>query len=317
MGRHRRPEKVAIMRMLVLGGNGFIGSHLVDGLLAAGHAVRVFDVRTNPFRQLTPNVECQLGSWEDEQALDRALADVDVAYHLIGTTRAASSNRDMVFDVQTNVIGSIRLLQRCVARGIKRIVFSSSGGTVYGIPRETPIPETHPTQPISSYGVTKVTVEKYLALYHHLLGLDYRIARSANPFGEWQPPRATQGAATVFMNRVAHNEPIEIWGDGSVVRDFIYIGDLVEAFVRLATTATEDRIFNLGAGQGTSLNELVTAIARVTHSTPQVIYRPGRKFDVPVNVLDISRARRQLDWQPRVSLEEGLARSWTWIQSIV
>jgi UDP-glucose 4-epimerase len=156
------------MRCLVLGGNGFIGSHLVDALVAAGHQVRVFDLRPGRFHEPVAGVDYQYGDWEDLPALDVAVTGMDVVFHLIVTMTPATSNQDMVYDVRSNVLNSLLLFQTCVERGVRKVVFASSGGGVYGIPHQNPIPETHPTNPLSSHGIAKLMVEKYLALFHRL-----------------------------------------------------------------------------------------------------------------------------------------------------
>ena len=181
------------MNRLVLGGNGFIGSHLVDQLVRTGHAVRILDRALSRFYTPPAGVDLVLADWEDEKVLTAALSGVETVFLLIGTTLPASSNADPIFDVQSNLVGTLRLLQACVAQGVRRIVFSSSGGTVYGIPQTIPIAETHPTEPISSYGITKLAIEKYLALYCRLHGLNYVVVRGANPYGKRQDPQRPQG----------------------------------------------------------------------------------------------------------------------------
>jgi UDP-glucose 4-epimerase len=186
---------------------------------------------------------------------------------------------------------------------------------VYGTPQRIPISEDHPTDPISSYGITKLTIEKYLKLYRELHGLEYCVLRLANPYGEGQRTDRGQGAVAVFLDRVAGGMPIEIWGDGSVVRDYIYVGDVVEAMTAAAFGDAPSRLYNIGSGQGTSLLELVDAIGAVTGRKPSIDFKPSRPFDVPASVLDISRARRELGWQPRTTLGEGLRRTFEWARA--
>ncbi len=311
------------MRCLVLGGGGFLGTHLVESLAAAGHAVLSFDRSAaavhSPLTSLHANppgtIETFSGDFLSKDDLTRALEGVEVCYHLVSTTIASTSNADPMFDVGTNVMGTLRMLDFAVAAGIKRIVFASSGGTVYGIPRSVPITEDHPTQPISSYGITKLTIEKYLHLYHVLHGLDYVALRLANPYGERQRLVAQQGAVAVFLGRVMRGEEIEIWGDGEAVRDFVYVGDVVDALVAAAEPLrTEERVLNIGSGCGYSLNQILDAIETVTGRPARRRYAPGRVFDVPVNVLDIAAAGRSLGWAPRVRLETGLRRFADWIE---
>lgn len=301
------------MNCLVLGGNGFIGSHLVDQLLAGGHNVRVFDKYEEHYRKPIPAVDYQFGDFGNRGLLMETLLDMDVVFHLISTTLPKTSNDDPAFDVQSNVVETLFLLEQCIARRVKKIVFVSSGGTVYGKPSLVPIPENSATDPECSYGITKLTIEKYLYLYWYLHGLDYCILRLANAYGERQRPSATQGAIPVFLERALRNDEIVVWGDGSVVRDYIYVTDIAAALVRALTYAGDGRIFNIGSGQGHSLNEVIHIIRSVTARPLQVKYTSARSFDVPINVLDISQARAQLHWTPTVSLEQGIARMYTWM----
>lgn len=304
------------MTSLVLGGNGFIGSHLEDRLLADGHAVRVFDKYPERYRKSLTNVDYRFGDFGNRGLLAEALAGIDTVIHLISTSLPKTSNDDPAYDVQSNVIETLFMLEKCVELGVKKVVFISSGGTVYGRPLQLPIAENGPTDPECSYGITKLTIEKYLALYHHLHGLDYVVIRPSNPYGSRQNPHGIQGAIPVFLGKVAKGEPIEIWGDGSVVRDYLYIDDLIDGICRAAFTPSQDRIFNLGSGKGLSLNEIVAAITVVTGCDVPVIYKPGRPFDVPAIYLDISRAARQLGWQPVTSLESGIKQTWEFIKSL-
>jgi len=298
------------MKCLILGGAGFIGSHLAEGLLAEGHEVRIFD-RPNlalPAElRADSRIEWHEGDFLNVDDLARVVPGNEVIFHLVSATLPKSSNDNPAYDVETNVIGTLRLLDIARTNGVKRIVFASSGGTVYGVPHTLPISESHSTEPLVSYGITKLAIEKFLHMYHALHGLDYCILRLANPFGERQRVVAAQGAVAVFLHRAWHGETIHIWGDGSVVRDYIYIKDAVRAFVKALSYQGELRVFNIGSGQGTSLNQLLAGIEALLGRPVAVEYEHGRKFDVPVNVLDISRARSLLGWQPTVNFRDGLA----------
>nr|WP_245365593.1 NAD-dependent epimerase/dehydratase family protein [Neorhizobium galegae] len=302
---------------MVLGGSGFIGSHLVDELLKRGLQVRCFDrPHVKPVSALhlgNANFELCEGDFVSEADIARALDGCDICFHLVSTTLPQSSNADPVFDVESNVMGSVRLLHQAVKHGLKKIVFVSSGGTVYGIPKEVPIRETHPTDPLSSYGITKLAIEKYLHLHKVLHGLDYTILRLANPYGERQRINASQGAVAVFLGKVLRGETVEIWGDGSVVRDYIHIADVVDALVTAAGFSGNEHIFNIGSGRGHSLNELLDAIEAATGRKAERRYLPGRPFDVPTSVLCIERARQALGWSPKVGFEEGLRRFSDWL----
>lgn len=284
---------------LVLGGAGFIGSHLVDGLKAAGHRVSVFD-RPREFL--------------DPADLERALPGAEIVFHLISTTVPKDSNDDPALDIESNIAGTARLLELCRTHRPRRLVFISSGGTVYGVPRATPIAETHPTDPISSYGIHKLAIEKYLRLAHVLYGLEYRILRVSNAYGERQRTDKAQGAVAVFLERALRGEPIQIWGDGSVVRDYVYVGDIVRAFLAVLDYRGERRVFNIGSGVGVSLNHLVEEIGTVIGRRLAVQYTPARRFDVAANVLDTSAAREHLGWSAAMPLREGLRRTYDWMR---
>jgi len=297
------------LKSLVLGGGGFIGSHLVATLLSAGTPVRVLE---RPYRDRSaltpaaPNLEWLEGDFGNAQDIRRALDGVDKVFHLVSTTQPKSSNDDPAFDVQSNLLATLGLLEQLRSHPAVKLVFVSSGGTVYGTPRQTPIPETHPTDPTCSYGIVKLAIEKYLALYRVLYGLDYRILRLANPYGPGQEANRAQGVVGTFLSRIADDETIEVWGDGSVVRDYIYIGDTVSAMLQAARYGGEERVFNIGSGRGHSVREIIAAVEHTTGKTARVQYKAGRKFDVPVSVLDISRARTELGWAPQIELSEGL-----------
>lgn len=303
-------------RVVILGGGGFIGSHLAEDLVGAGYPVRVFDKSNAYWGNVAPlleRIELREGDFVNQVDLRDALDGCAVAIHLVSATLPATSNENPIYDVEANVVGTLRLLDEARRAGTQRLLFISSGGTVYGRPRRVPIPEDHPTEPLCSYGIGKLAIEKYLALYQHLHGLRSTVLRFANPFGERQNPGAHQGAVAVFLGRVLAGLPIEIWGDGEVMRDYIYIKDAVTAFRRVLETDPPGAVFNVGSGRGTTLNQLIERIERVTGRSVAVARRPGRALDVPVNVLDTTRLREATGWEPAWSMDEGLLRTWRWL----
>jgi UDP-glucose 4-epimerase len=301
------------MRALVLGGKGFIGGHVVDSLLDAGHQVRILDRATDSTVMPAAGADVFYGDFSDKALVYEAASGVDVVYHLISTTVPSTSNLDPVADVTGNIIPTIGLLSCMVELGIPKIVFLSSGGTVYGIPEELPIQEGHPLRPRCSYGVVKVAIENYLTMFQQLYGVNRVILRAANPFGERQGHFGVQGVVNTFLLNALAEKPIEIWGNGSVIRDYLYVGDLADLCVRVGEKEITG-IFNAGSGAGRSVNDIVDALERVTGRDLNPRYLPSRSYDVPEVVLDISRAREQLGWSPRVSMEEGLDRVWAWLQ---
>jgi UDP-glucose 4-epimerase len=303
-------------RCLILGGCGFIGSNLVEKLLAESYLVRVFDSPHASRSNLASNEsQCEFfaGNFLNSADLDGALEGVDFVCHLVGTTLPADSNNRLGFDVESNVIGTINLLQACVSHRIRRIVFASSGGTVYGEPLSMPISEDHPTDPRCSYGITKLMIEKYLRLYRHLHGLDYTVLRIANPYGRYQRLAGEQGAVGVFVAGVSQGQTITIWGDGSAARDYVYVEDVADAFVKALTQDSTYRVFNIGTGVGTSLLDLLRKIERVTGMTAKVEFAAARPGDVSTNVLDSTRANRYLNWSAETDCETGLRKTWAWL----
>ena len=301
------------MRVLVLGGCGFIGSHLVDDLMMAGHKVRVLDRSQELFRPPLAGVDYRLGDFSDAPFLAEALEGIEVVYHLISTTVPSTSNLDPINDIQSNLINTVRLLQLMAQKNIRRIVYLSSGGTVYGIPETSPIPESHPLRPICSYGVVKVAVENYLKMFQQLHGLEYVALRASNPYGERQGHLGVQGVIGTFMRKIIADEPIEIWGDGEVVRDFIYVGDLTRLCV-ISGEHTVVGVYNAGSGIGYSINEIVNTLERVTGKILRPRHKASRGYDVPSVVLDVSRAQQVFGWQPENNWESMITSTWKWAQ---
>lgn len=197
---------------------------------------------------------------------------------------------------------------------VKKMIFISSGGTVYGKEVCCPLKEETPTYPISSYGLQKITIEKLLYLYHHMYNLDYRVVRLANPYGPYQRPNGILGAVTTFTYKALNNEEITVYGDGSVIRDFIYIDDAVEAIIKIATQNVEQKTFNLGCGYGTSIKQLLDIISSTLKLHLKIKYVEGRSVDVPVNYLDIQRYEKYFGTLNPISLEEGIKKTAEFMQ---
>lgn len=303
------------MRCAVIGGAGFIGSNLCRQLLALGHQVRVLD-RAGA----KPAVDgCDVaaddwvsGSFTSSDDLARVMQGCEVVFHLASTSLPHTSNDDPLGDMESNIGGALRLMALARELGVRRVVFASSGGTVYGRPVAIPIHEGHPTEPMCAYGISKLAIEKYLALYQELHGLDYAVLRIANPYGPGQSPFSKQGAIAVFLHKALAGETIEVWGDGSVIRDYLHVSDVCAAFARAADHDGPHRVFNVGSGRGYSINEIIETIERVVGRGVAHRYLPGRRFDVPSNVLCIERARAELGWCPDIGLESGLRETVSW-----
>jgi UDP-glucose 4-epimerase len=235
-------------------------------------------------------------------------------FHLTWTTIHEVANQDPAGDVTANLIPTIHLLEACRNAGVRRVIFTSSGGTVYGPAQVWPIPEGHPVNPVNSYGVTKLATEKYLHMFRHLYGLDYAIFRPSVPYGPRQNPLARQGAVAVFLYRVARDLPVTIWGDGSVSRDYFYVSDLANALIAGGENKLPvQRIFNIGGKEEVSLIELIGRVEEVVGKRARVEYAPARGFDAPRIVLDTRLAGQELGWKPAVSLADGLVATWKWM----
>ena len=305
------------MKVVIFGGGGFIGSSIADRLLLDGHELRIFErPRVASYRKFAESerVEWVAGDLSSIHDVSDAISGVDIVLHLVSTTLPKSSNDDPIYDVQSNVVATLQMLNAMVAHNVRKIVFISSGGTVYGKPMYLPIDENHPTDPLVSYGITKLAIEKYLQMYSHLYGIRAITLRVANPYGERQRIETAQGAVGVFLHHALKGLPIEIWGDGSVTRDYLHVSDVAEAFVRAMDYSGTKSFFNISSGAGTSLNELIGMLEDVTGKPVKVRYLPSRSFDVPVSVLSNDLARDELKWTPSISMRDGIARTAEWMK---
>lgn len=299
-------------RVLILGGAGFIGQHLCRSLLATGTTVRCFDAKIPGAGSIAigsgRDAEWIQGDYSDAEQLARALEGVDYVYHLISTTLPESSNKDLQFDLSSNVLSTVRLLEAIRKSNVKKIIFVSSGGTVYGIPNTIPIPETHETNPICGYGIHKLAIEKYLHLFHHLHDLDYCVLRLSNPYGVAQISDRPQGVIGKFVYKAIRGEPLEIWGDGNVIRDYIYIDEVVEALLLAMSYQGSEKVFNVASGSGHSLLDIIRTIEKKSGIKLDIRFLPPRPVDVPVNVLDISRVKSEFSWVPKIDMQSGIEK---------
>jgi UDP-glucose 4-epimerase len=296
---------------VVLGGGGFLGTNLCHRLAAAGNRVRAFGHR-GLFPAALAGADWQQGDFADRAAVADAIQGADVVFHLISSTVPYSANLDIAGDVRQNLLPSLAFLELARSAGVKRVVFLSSGGTIYGRPTQIPTEETSPTDPITAYGISKLAIEKYLALYQQLYGLDHRILRVANPFGPFQVSVKGQGLIAEIVSRAINRDRIEVWGDGSVVRDFIFVDDVVDALEIAAGDDSDERIFNIGSGTGRSVREVLATIEHSLASKLDIAWKVGRAVDVPVSILSVKRARDKLGWTPKTSFECGIAKTIAW-----
>lgn len=297
-------------RVLVTGGAGFIGSHVVDAMLSEGHDVVVVDNLESGERENVhpdaPIVETDLRA----PALSQVFQEHRPRYvcHLAAQASITKSIRGPLVDADANIVGSLNVLEECRKSGVEKILFSSSGGAMYGEPVKLPCNEEHPVRPLSPYGAAKAAVELYLPIYRGLYGLKYSAMRYANVYGPRQNPAGEAGVVAIFAGRMLDGQPVFINGSGEQERDFIYVEDIARANVR-ALTSGDDEAFNLGSGVGTSVNEIFEQLSTLTHYALSPEHRPQPDGEVFKIVLNTEKARNVLGWQPRVSLEEGLSRT--------
>lgn len=299
------------MRFLVLGGCGFIGSHVVDLLVASNHEVRVLARRPEALRGPVPGVDYRWADVRDAAALSQALEGCDGVIHVFSATTPGSGDRDPQLDVEQNLMSALTLLDLMTKAGVRRLVYLSSGGMVYGTPEVVPTPETHPLRPTGSYGIVKVAVESYIGVYARDRGLLPVIVRPSNTYGERQGHNGADGAVSVLVQRALTGDRFEVWGDGSAVRDYMHVSDLARLCV-MGAERDVTGIFNAGSGTGTSLRTLVDLVGEVSGRPFSVSYGEARSIDAQVNILDISAAHRAFGWMPEVSLTDGLSRTWDW-----
>ena len=307
------------MIVTIIGAAGFIGINLTQALAAAGHTVRCFDrpqALSSVHKKLlySDMVSCHAGDFFSSFDLRSVLDGCDVCCHLVSTSVPATSNDDPRQDVQNNLVGTLQLLDVIREVGVRKVIFPSSGGAIYGISNAPYVNEQHPLVPTSSYGIVKLAVEKYLALYENLYGIHCTCLRIANPYGPFQRFESAQGVIGVFFGHVLKGLPLQIWGDGSAVRDYLFIDDLNKAFLAALNGKSSGNTFNIGSGKGYSINELVAYIRQVTGKKINVAYSPAHNSAIPRSVLDIGLAQKELGWAPSVNLEQGLKRTWEWIQ---
>jgi UDP-glucose 4-epimerase len=303
--RLERPSK----KILLIGGNGFLGSHLIDCLVGQLN-VRVLSRSIEKFRKPNPLVEYRIGDYLDADLLESALKNIDIVVHLVSSTLPSTSNDNCILDIESNLIGSVKLLDAMRKNKCSKIIFISSGGTVYGNPFLVPTPENFELKPICSYGITKVAIENYIYMFHKLYDMDYLILRVSNLYGTRQNNVGSQGLINTFMDRIINQEEITIWGDGNATRDFIFVEDLCR-LIQLAINSNVIGTFNAGSGIGNSVNEIIEIISEIVNLVPNVKKLDPRNFDVAKNILDVSKAEAILNWKATTELKKGIQLMWT------
>lgn len=305
------------MRILVTGGAGFIGSTLVNHLLTNGHDVHVLDNFSRGRRVNLPEGVRLHELDVNDPALTPVLADVrpEVVCHLAAQIDVRHSVADPATDARLNIIGTIKVAEAARHAGVRKIVFASSGGSIYGMPDELPIGETTPVNPLSPYAVSKVSGELYLNAFRQLYGLEYTALAPANVYGPRQDPHGEAGVVAIFAQRLLSGEPTRIFGDGGNTRDYVYVGDVAAAFAAAIGTAGNGRRYNIGTGVQTTDRELHRMIAAAVGVPDEPESAPARLGDLRASALDASLAAIELAWKPQVSVTEGIRRTVDWFRS--
>jgi UDP-glucose 4-epimerase len=305
------------MKILVTGGAGFIGSHLVDRLIQEGHEVAVVDdLSTGKRRNLNRAArfyKMDVQSWRIERVLRKERPSV--LLHLAAQMDVRRSVEDPIFDAQVNILGTLNVLEHAVNHGTRKVVFASSGGAIYGEQDVFPAPEQHPTRPLSPYGISKLTGEHYLAYYQRITGIQFVSLRYSNVYGPRQDPHGEAGVVAIFTQKMLSGEQPIINGNGRQTRDFVFVDDVVEA--NLAVMGKEVQgIYNVGTGQESSINELFGMLRELTKSSCKEIHGPAKKGEQTRSVVDATKLRNELGWDQKVGLREGLARTVEYFRSL-
>jgi len=295
------------MNILVTGGAGFIGSNLVDAFVAAGHSTVVVDnLYMGRLENLNPKAKFYLLDIRaPEVAKVFEFEKIDVVCHQAAQMDVRKSVADPGFDAEVNVLGSLNLLQNSLKYGVKKFLFASTGGAIYGEQDYFPADEDHPTRPVSPYGVTKLTVEKYLFYYHQVHGLPYVALRYANVYGPRQNPHGEAGVVAIFTEKMLSGQKPVINGDGRQTRDFVYVGDVVEANLRALEYEKSD-IFNIGTGIETDVNTIFHKLNQIIGSNTPECHGPPKDGEQLRSVIDYTKAKKLLGWEPKVNLQRGL-----------
>ncbi len=300
----------ACMKVLVTGGAGFIGSHLVDRLIQEGHEVVVVDnLSTGKRRNLNRAArffKLDIQSWRLERVFRNERPNV--VMHLAAQMDVRKSVEDPVFDAQVNVLGTLNVLQQAVRHGVRKVVFSSSGGAIYGEQEIYPAPESHVTRPLSPYGISKLCGEQYLSYYQRVSGLQVVNLRYANVYGPRQDPDGEAGVVAIFIQKLLNNEQAIVNGNGRQTRDFVYVEDVVEANLAVMGQDTQGT-YNVGTGEETSINDVLRILVGHTNSTCKELHGPAKHGEQVRSVIDASKIRQELSWEPRTELSEGLKRT--------
>jgi len=299
--------------ILLLGGGGFIGTALARRLCENKFTVHILS-RHFPARKIEPNMTFHQGSLDDREILERVLPECKTVIHLASSTTPGSSSRQPALEADKNITPTLRFLDILQIYKVFHIIFVSSGGTLYGNPKSTPVDETHPLNPLSFHGAGKVAIETFLRTFSTFPEKSTTIVRPSNVYGPGQPLRSGFGVIRTMLEHVLRGTVMEIWGDGNSIRDFLYLDDMLSALIHLIDFNNDNNTYNIGSGIGYSLNQLKEIIESVCGKKLCAVYRPSRKTDVKAIVLDSSRLIKKTKWHPTVSLEKGIELTWKWLK---
>jgi UDP-glucose 4-epimerase len=309
MTQERQQRANERRKAVILGASGFIGVNLASALAERGFDLVCFARHVS--EHWPAESSTILGDLAAPPSQLLAAMEGSIVFHLASSARPTAATDMAVAEIEANLVSIVRLLEATKGADC-RWVFSSSGGTVYGQTDAAQISEEHATVPISSYGTVKLAIERYYSLYRVLHGIDSVIARISNPFGPHQSAAKGQGLIAALFDRIASRTPVNIWGDGQNVRDYVYIDDVTEALILLGLGGRAGEIYNVGSGVGTSVIELATKISAILRIPAELVYAPARGVDVRRNVLDIRKIERELGWRPVHALDEGVALTYRW-----
>lgn len=298
------------MKTLVTGGAGFIGSHLVDALIKRGHKVVVIDNLSTGKKE---NVNKKAKFYKID-ILSPKIFQIfkkekpEIVYHFAAQINVRKSVENPIFDAKVNILGSLNILEASKKFGVKKIIFASTGGAIYGEAKKIPTPENYPPNPISPYGIAKLAVENYLKFYKENFGLNFVSLRFGNVYGPKQDPRGEAGVVAIFIDKLLKGKRPTIFGSGSQTRDFIFIEDVISACLKALNYRGKEEVFNVGTGIETSINQLYKLISKILKKDIEPIYAPPKPGDLKRSCLDIKKAKKELKWKPKYSLEEGLLK---------
>lgn len=296
-------------KILLLGGNGFIGKYIANELaLNKENEVIIADRHIDENLKLK-NISFKKINFVNCDDFSSFLDGVDTVVHLISTINPSDDISNIEKEIQENIFPTLKLLENMSQCHTRKIVFVSSGGTIYGEHSKGSISEITRTNPICNYGILKDLIEKYLFMFHHYHGIEYKVIRLSNPYSEITKSGKSQGIIPIFIDQLLNNEVVNVWGNGEDVRDYIYINDAISAIVKIINYDGKTNVFNVGTGIGHTVNEVLNMlIQKLNIESPNICYKNSRKCDVKNNVLDIKKISKTLNWVPEVSLEDGIDR---------